>query len=478
MEGSAAGQNQYDAGGPGDAVYITVFFNHPLITPLPLMDYIPLQARRVMINESFRSSRIVNLPPQLIQATFTPSNTPRPTNTPTRTPTNTKTPTPTHTYTPTPLPTDTPTPAPLCSGLSITAAGLTGNYVQVQVRNSNYAPVFLSAADVHWVKPVPYPGMYAYQMNLVGESRFWRGPDYQPDTTVDSSVSGWVGGNDPYDNRQIPGGNSTAVWQLQFLNGPANLSNYYTVGSFGITLYFDITWGGTSRTCPLTLTGYPTPTPNVPTNTPTPRCENYIVTFVSFDSNAYVHYRIQNAGTGIAYITGFSINWNTYNRSISTVISLDKITVGGSAGSSSSVLLWDGTLRTPPAAVNSGGSGWGVDAVIQPNSTADVWVKFSGTSDRLSNQGYFQSDFNATRFILNTNCNNAPPPANTPRATSTPGPTDTPRPTNTRTRTPTVGPSPTRTPTSNVKTNTPTSTRTPTRTPTPTVRPTDDFGGE
>jgi hypothetical protein len=43
LEGSATGQNQYDAGGPGDAVYITVFFNHPLITPLPLMDYIPLR---------------------------------------------------------------------------------------------------------------------------------------------------------------------------------------------------------------------------------------------------------------------------------------------------------------------------------------------------------------------------------------------------------------------------------------------------
>ncbi|GIV81509.1 MAG: hypothetical protein KatS3mg051_0863 [Anaerolineae bacterium] len=33
------GVNQYDPGGPGDAVEIVVFFNHPLITPLGLADF-------------------------------------------------------------------------------------------------------------------------------------------------------------------------------------------------------------------------------------------------------------------------------------------------------------------------------------------------------------------------------------------------------------------------------------------------------
>jgi hypothetical protein len=53
---------------------------------LGLVDYVQLQARRVMINESFRSTRVVNIPPQLALPTFTPSNTPPPSLTPRRTP--------------------------------------------------------------------------------------------------------------------------------------------------------------------------------------------------------------------------------------------------------------------------------------------------------------------------------------------------------------------------------------------------------
>lgn len=45
-----------DAGGPGDAVTIVVTFNHPLVTPLGLAPYIPLQARRAAVNEAFRAA--------------------------------------------------------------------------------------------------------------------------------------------------------------------------------------------------------------------------------------------------------------------------------------------------------------------------------------------------------------------------------------------------------------------------------------
>ena len=49
------GRPWWDAGGPGDTVSIVVTFNHPLITPLGLASYLPLQARRVAVNEAFRA---------------------------------------------------------------------------------------------------------------------------------------------------------------------------------------------------------------------------------------------------------------------------------------------------------------------------------------------------------------------------------------------------------------------------------------
>ncbi len=48
-----------DAGGPGDSVTIIVNFHHPLITPLGFAEYLPLQARRTAVNESFRAARAV-----------------------------------------------------------------------------------------------------------------------------------------------------------------------------------------------------------------------------------------------------------------------------------------------------------------------------------------------------------------------------------------------------------------------------------
>jgi len=468
------GANQYDAGGPGDAVEVIVFFNHPLITPIPMVDQIQLQARRVMINESFRSSRIVNLPPQLIQATFTPSNTPRPTdtptNTPSRTPTASKTPKPTNTLTST----FTVTPTPLCTGLSITSATLVNNYIQVRVLNTNFAPVFISAADVRWTKPILYPGMYTNEMLMVGKSAFWNGTDYDPNTTVDSTVSGW---QSDATRRQLNGGSATSVWQMKFVNGPAMLSSFYTVGSFGVTLYFSPTWQGTSRDCTLVLSGYPTPTPFVPTNTPVPRCEDNLVAFVGFETSAVVHYTVTNNGTAMSYLSGFNLIWNAYGRSLTT-INLDMIGVGGtSAFNADTIIIWNGSDNSSPATGASGGTSWIVNAAIVPGARVDIWIDFDNVSDRLDANGYFSSDFNGTTFTFNTpGCTRSAPPIATPVNTPVP-PTNTPKPpSNTPTRTNTPG-----TPT---KTNTPTSTRTPTPvTPTKTLTPTATntpyiFGGE
>src|SRR5690606_17458001 len=112
--------NQYDAGGPGDAVEIVVFFNHPLLTPLGLVDFVQLEARRVMVNESFRPTRLVNLPPQLGVPTRAPTQTytPSATFTPSDTPTITLVPTQTQTSTATEPP--EPTQPPVCSQLHLT----------------------------------------------------------------------------------------------------------------------------------------------------------------------------------------------------------------------------------------------------------------------------------------------------------------------------------------------------------------------
>lgn len=98
--------DQYDAGGPGDFVEVIVYFNHPLITPLALQQsgFIQLQARRMAINESYRTARVVNM---ANQGGTGPTLTPTPI-----TPTATRTSTATATATVTNTPTNSPTPQP------------------------------------------------------------------------------------------------------------------------------------------------------------------------------------------------------------------------------------------------------------------------------------------------------------------------------------------------------------------------------
>lgn len=60
------GKDQYDPGGPGDFFQVVVYFNHPLITPLGLQSngFITLVARRVAVNESYRTAKVINLADQ------------------------------------------------------------------------------------------------------------------------------------------------------------------------------------------------------------------------------------------------------------------------------------------------------------------------------------------------------------------------------------------------------------------------------
>jgi hypothetical protein len=493
QEPGMEGVNQYDPGGPGDAVEIVVFFNHPLITPLGLADYIQLQARRVMINESFRSTRVINIPPALALPTFTPSNTPQPSNTPLPSHTPTITPTPSHTPTETPVPSSTATPSPRCDLITLDDVRLVDNLLEIRIENANeYGPVFVSRVELQWSKPPLYPGMYVNTMRVGTRTAFWQGPDLTPPTVIDNTDPGWDDDAPTYDNRRF-NANAVTALRVEFLNGPLRLSDYFVPGSFiGTRIYLGTTWGGIgfnpATDCRVELTGLPTPTPtrtrtptppgwnltNTPTFTPTPVCTNYEVRFASFETNAVVRYTIRNTDIAPAYITGFSINWNTFNRTLPPVY-LDFVAVGGpNAFDPSAVKIWDSaaTSTTPPTVGVSGGPGWLVDAVIQPGQQVDVWLDFDGVAERLDQVGYNSYDFNATSFTINFICYGqytVPTPA--PSITLTPSKTNTRTPTPTKTNTPTPGPA----------TNTFTPTRTPTFTwtpyNTPTFTPTIDTGG-
>ena len=94
-----------DGGGPGDRVWVTVDFDHPLIVPI-LSNWFPvlhLTAKREGIVEQFRVARVVGLPATISIPTFTATSSPTLTITPTPTitPTITETPTTTLTVTPT-----------------------------------------------------------------------------------------------------------------------------------------------------------------------------------------------------------------------------------------------------------------------------------------------------------------------------------------------------------------------------------------
>ena len=495
--GEPNGTNQYDAGGPGDAVEIIVFFNHPLITPLGLVDYIPLQARRVMINESFRSTRVVNLPGNLVGPTWTPSSTATLTFTPPATETPAATLTPSNT--PTPIETEDVQPIPLCTNLSfrtIDPVVLVGDALQVAVVNNDSSPFFLSGVMVQWQRVSTYPDMYASEMQFVGRAALWSGNNSggsDPEVAlVDMSNSpypyAWMSSAPNYDERRLDSGNAT--WQMRFRNSPSDLNTRFRTGDFkGTVLFFSTAWGGDTHDCALLLDdlGLPTSTPETPQ--PTPVCSDYTMNIQNFASGGVVEYRIRNIGTGVGRLTGFSINWDSYNRPLfdGKGYLLDRVSVGGNSANEG-IQIWNGTNgpsdSTPPVvASTSSGSGWITAASIDAGVTVKVWLVFTnlgGGSTDFDNLGVFKSDFNATTFTFDEdptcskqNVVNTPTITYTPSNTSTFTPTYTPSRTltPTRTYTPSITPTPSRTftPTKTyTPSNTPTRTNTPTKTNTPT----------
>lgn len=172
------GINQYDPGGPGDFVEVVVYFNHPLITPLGLGrndgggPYVLLQARRTMINESFRTARVLELPNQGLGRTPGTPSTPTHTPVPSETPVPSDTPVPSATNTPTG--TNSPTPVPTCANVRFVAEppgsgaaqpSMIGPNLQMFIRNDNLGPVYVKAVRLRWVQNATYPNLYPLSYN-------------------------------------------------------------------------------------------------------------------------------------------------------------------------------------------------------------------------------------------------------------------------------------------------------------------------
>lgn len=480
-EGSQTGENQYDAGGPGDLLEVVVFFNHPLLTPIAVADHIPLMARRVGINEAFRSTRAVNLPPNL-----DPPSQPGETATFTVTPTRTHTPTPGGNPTNTATNTATTEPQPDCDLITVVNPQVFANVLQVTVLNQNPVPVFITSAHIEWPTTMQDAGLFASRMQIAGRSAHWNGNDNTPPTEVDGSSSGW---NNNEGIRTFEANTSSPGTNWRVLFGPLTPN---LPGEYGITPnhFYNSSITLSSRDgsviCPMPFPLSPPPTdPNTATPTPTPVCGDFNFRFSGFEANAVLRFQIRNNSTTRRKLTGFNIVWKKYATAPGQTFAMSALG-GSNAFDPNGVRIWEGADTTPPTDGIEGGAGWLYTGFINAGQTLNYWVDFDGiTGDLPSTHGAQPTDFNGSSITIDGVCPIQMEPAQgfvTPTATYTrtvtPTPTNTPTPTITNTPAPTRTPTQTFTPGPPTATNTPrppTSTPTITNTPGPTNTPTQTF---
>ncbi len=463
------GRPWLDPGGAGDAVSIVITFNHPLITPLGLADYIPIQARRVAVNESFRAARAINalntctgcssiIPPTPIPtATFTASDTPPPTSTSTDTPPATATPEP-------------PTPPPFsCNLITVTGVNfLNDSRVQFQIANDNFDDTSLVRVTLGWAKPPALSTMYLANMSINGQVH-WLGNDPTPPTNSGPGGPGPEPGDVASADRTIPGvgpgggGPIISTWQARFAGiSPTNLGAYLTSSNFTPTEFvFEVP--GTSQTCVEQFTAPPpTRTPTLSANvtatlSPTPDCTNdrLTISFSQFQSFGVVRMLVVNNRNTAAILSGFNIRW--VKRSSSMILA--QVTVGGNNPADPlTTRVWQAPAGQDanPNTISPGEGTWLTNYTVDAGSTVPIYLDFDGTSLTLpSAWGTQSSDFNETTFTFA--CPGGTPnparmqfqrtptalptagPSFTPSRTFTPGPTRTPRP---ATQPPTQGPPP------------------------------------
>jgi len=514
---SNAGQAWMDAGAPEDTVFVTVTFNHPLITPLGIAPFIPLQARRSAIVETFRTAgnRKGNVfvapigadaPPDAPTATYTPAAT------------NTYTPVPSVTPKPSASPTNTPEGPFDCAKISVSNKRLSGYQVQLDIQNDN-APstvTYLTRVQITWPNIPAYAQMGLIMMSL-NTVQNWVGNDLQntaaSSTTTDTDTKP---GTPPFLStstsiREVTAGD-TSVYAATF-NGPPLLSSYVQPYQYGITLTL---FNPLNPAAPCVLSSpviVPTNTPTVagqpsPTRTPTPDCASSLISikFNSFDTFGLVRYDILSQRNTTSTLVSIKINWKKYVNSQRLV----QVSMMAPPGQPGSVVVWtSGNANqdaTPPTCskacaantpANSKDGTWLTNYTLAAGapglpSITPIYFDFDGiyTYDENADKPNYggSSDFNFSEFELTcgtpggaagTTSGGQPTgviqPVNYPSPTPVPtqGPTDTPAPTLTPSKTlppsktPSPGP-PTATPSPKPPTKTPPPTNPPTVPPPPT----------
>jgi len=505
-----------DAGGPGDTISIVITFNHPLVTPLGLAAFLPLQARRTAVNEAFRAPRSNPIPYRLPDSsggvrTDTPTNT----NTVTNTATSTNTPT----ASVTPSPTYTDTPEFTCASVTLPASV---SYLNDQVRftltNSLPYPITLKRVVLVWRASAGYEGLMNVGVMYLGAagSTIWSGADTTSSTDVGNAVTVGSGTPVPAATPEFPFATSANlllapganIFGVRFLSGPVALNSTNMPGyTFsGTTFYVDDPSPG-NNDCASTLnfgaaTDTPVPTAgNSPTWTNTPECltGQIEISAAAFESFGIVRFDFTNRRAVPVTLVGFNIRWQSYGAG-----QMLYDVYGGNVPprSAGSILVWEGATGqdvtsptsgyraglTPPTGLVREGTWGSTDLTIAPSASRSVYLEFRGGigdgSQPVSTAfpGMWYNDFNGTVFYFDTPlCNgifNGTPgtpglgtgtpeevtpstlvPSATPTFTQSMTGTNTRTPTNTATRTNTSTPTQTAS-----RTNTNTATNTATRT--------------
>ncbi len=242
-----------DAGGPGDRVLVVVTYNHPFVTPLirAFTPMVTFRSSQEMINERFRTSRVIGLAPGVgtVTPTLAATNTPPPTSTPP--PTNTP----------------TVTPVPTCDQLTLVRFRIDDDDVEMDVRNNNPNTIYFVQSYINWTDRA---NMYLDRLRFEGNT-YYGGRDFTPpNTRSPSSPIGLAAG-------------ARGDWEAQFRLVPDRRPNLD--GIFSVTLTFartstepgscTISGSGTRVAPPPTATRTPTPSPTpcprgrCPTATPT-----------------------------------------------------------------------------------------------------------------------------------------------------------------------------------------------------------------
>ncbi|MBL8165327.1 MAG: pilus assembly protein [Anaerolineae bacterium] len=495
-----AGVPWMDPGGPSDTVFVIVSFNHPLITPLGIAEFIPIRAVRSAIVESYRAPSLGDaFDPPDVERPDSPTGTPAPPTPTTLPPSITPIP-PTITRLP---PTSLPTEPPAFSCDLITASGLeiNGGMIFVDIQNRNFESTLLTNVSVNWPTITQYAStMRMVEMALNGIPH-WKGADYaDPNgvtnttaTNTDSSIPPNFFLNTSEADRTIAGSDS-GTWTGTFLGGPTFLQQFVTGSDFSGTTFYLYNRSDPNNPCVIAL-NVPTLTPtpesgSLATDTPTftPDCASQTISvrFAGFEPFGLVKLEVVNRRNTVAVLSDFTINWI---QRAPGILTLSRVTAAAPFGQPNSSLVWrSGNAAgedpnqdaNPPTAGRAEGywvSNYIFDAATGGNaSVTSLYLDFDGVGSLLTDIGVTPSDFNGTNFVLSCGTGGGgaggpgggtgiiflgeqptPPPTNTRGPTRTPAPTFTPS--KTFTPTPVL--------TAITVTPTPTLTRTPTYTPTP-----------